>query len=193
MTNLPGDFGDTDLGVSLSSSCWGKRVKICSSWLSPSCQIHKGLVPIQASLMRGCTLKRLLASMISEIVPNYSNESGSLKEWSYIFREVVLQTWQPCFPVPFTRFALGQAASAPSLRLRALNVFPFMRINCITSLLWFFVAFSFLYSQHSTSSGSECQLTFLSLSQYSLSSSPAPFPFSCLFRILPLPALTNTQ
>lgn len=117
------------------------KSQILYSWLSPNCQIHKVLVPIQAGLMWDCTLRRPLASVTSEIVSNYSSECGSLKEWSYISREVVLWTWQPCFSEPFIRLALGQAASTSSIRLRGLNVFPPGGINCITPFLWFFVSF----------------------------------------------------
>lgn len=85
----------------------GERVKIFSSWLSPNWQIHKALVPIQAELMWGCILRRILVSVTSEIVSNYFSEFGSQKEWSYTSREVILWTWQPYFSEPFIRLLLG--------------------------------------------------------------------------------------
>lgn len=106
-----GAFGDIDSGIFLVSSCWEKRVKILSSWLSSNCQIHKRLVLVQAELMQGYTLRRLLDSVTSETVSNYSSESGLFNKSRYISGKVILWASQRCCFEPFIRFALRQVDS----------------------------------------------------------------------------------
>ena len=91
---------------------------------------------------------------------------------------MVLHSWQPCFFEPFIRLALGQAASASSIKLRGLNVFPPTGIKCINTIfVVLYLILIFFYSQHSISSGNESQSSFLSLSQHFFLLQPYSFTY----------------